>query len=759
MQAAQTERKRAQHSVVGYLTGAMSFAVASAPAMADTDKPHVTATLPEQTVTGSSGFKTDEASSGKFTAPLLDTPKSVTVIPAAVLQDSGSVTLTEALRTVPGIAFGAGEGGNPVGDRPFIRGYDAQASTFLDGLRDIGAQSRELFNVESVEVIKGPSGAYEGRGSAGGAINIVSKAPKLETFTEGTVSVGNATYKRATADGNYQIGDHAAFRINGMYHDAGVAGRDVTSFSRWGIAPSIAFGLGTPTRATLSYYHLQSNDTPDTGIPYNNGNFNRRTDGRPQLFGPGDGAPVNVDRNVYYGLGRDFRRDRVDMGTFTLEHDVSSALKLRNTTRIARTSQDYIWTQPDDSQGNIYYGMVWRRTNSRYSVANTAANQTEATGKFETGSLKHSYAAGLEFSRERSRNDTYAVATGRNRCPSGTGAAGGYNCTSLSNPNPNDPWAGSIALNNNPAETTVRTQSAYVFDTIELSPRWQVNGGVRFDRYSASATTSANAQGVRSSFSRDDNLLNYQLGLVFKPAQNGSIYLAYGTSSTPSGSVAGQGADTSALTPDRSGNRGDVLAPEKNRAYELGTKWNVLDNKLALTAAVFRIETTNARIVQQDGTAAMAGNKRIDGFELGWSGALTSQWQVFGGYTLLKSELRNNGGAGAAFGAMNGSEFPNTPKNSFSLWTTYQPMPKLTLGGGAYYVSKVWGSANPANPKWVAAYWRFDAMAAYRIDKHTTLQLNVHNVFDKVYFNQAYASHYASLAPGRTAILTLGIRY
>jgi catecholate siderophore receptor len=759
MYAAQTERKRTEHSVVGYLTGAMSFAVASAPALADTKKDAVSATLPEQTVTGSSGFKTDAASGGKFAAPLLDMPKSVTVIPAEVLQDTGSVTLTEALRTVPGIAFGAGEGGNPVGDRPFIRGYDAQASTFLDGLRDIGAQSREMFNVESVEVIKGPSGAYEGRGAAGGAINIVTKTPKLEHFTEGTLSVGNAAYKRVTADGNYQIGEHAAFRLNAMAHDAAVAGRDVTSFSRWGIAPSIAFGLGTPTRATLSYYHLQSNDTPDTGIPYNNGTFNRRTDGRPQLFGPGDGAPLNVDRSVYYGLSRDFRRDRADMGTLSLEHDVSRALKLRNTTRIARTSQDTVWTQPDDSQGNIYYGMVWRRTNSRYSVANTVANQTEATGKFDTGGLKHSYAAGLEFSRERSRNDTYAVATGSNRCPNGVGAAGGYNCTDLFNPNPTDPWAGSIKLNNNPAETTVRTQSAYVFDTIELSPRWQVNGSLRFDRYSASATTSANAQGVRSSFSRDDNLLNYQLGLVFKPAQNGSIYVAYGTSSTPSGSVAGQGADTSALTPDRSGNRGDVLAPEKNRAYELGTKWNVLDSKLALTAAVFRIETTNARIVQQDGTAAMAGNKRVDGFELGWSGALTNRWQVFGGYTYLKSELRNNGGAGAAFGGTNGTAFPNTPKNSFSLWTTYQPMPKLTLGGGAYYVSKVWGSTNPANPKWVPAYWRFDAMAAYRIDKHTTLQLNVQNVFDKVYFNQAYASHYASLAPDRTAILTLGIRY
>ena len=420
----------------------------------------------------------------------------------------------------------------------------------------------------------------------------------------------------------------------------------------------------------------------------------------------------------------------------------------------ARTTAYGHFGRTPDSTG----GFSWEKTDLVDELKR--AWHAVTAGEFRTGPFKHSFTTGIELTREWGKRDSYKVATDTGKvCQNGIGAASGYNCTSLFNPNPNDPWTGNITLANNPAETTVRTQSAYVFDTIELSPRWQINGGLRYDRYSASATTSANAQGVRSSFSRDDNLLNYQLGLVFKPAQNGSIYVAYGTSSTPSGSVAGQGADGSALTPDRSGNRGDVLAPEKNRAYELGTKWNVLDNKLALTAAIFRIETTNARIVLQDGTAAMAGNKRVDGFELGWSGALTNKWQVFGGYTYLKSELRNNGGSGSAFGVTNGTEFPNTPKSSFSLWTTYQPMPKFTLGGGAYYVSKVWGSANPANPKWVPAYWRFDAMASYRIDKHMNLQLNVQNLFDKKYYNQAYASHYASLAPGRAAILTLGIRY
>ncbi|WP_423739702.1 TonB-dependent receptor [Cupriavidus basilensis] len=737
------------------------MAVAAAPVAAQSAGTTVAAVeLPAVTVSGAneSGFKADTASSIKTPAALLDTPKSITIIPQEVIQSTGSTSLSDVLRTVPGISFGAGEGGNPVGDRPFIRGYDAQASTFLDGFRDIGSQSRELFNVESVEVTKGPAGAYDGRGSAGGSINIVSKAPKLTSFAEGSIGVGNADYKRATVDGNWKFADHAAFRLNAMYHDAGVAGRDTTHQSRWGFAPSVAFGLGTDTRLTLSYYHMQSDDIPDTGIPYNNPTFNRRADGRPRLSVAGDGSPVNVPRNTYYGLSdRDFRKDKADMGTIRFEHDFSPALKFRNQTRIAKTSQDYIWTQPDDSQGNLYYGMIWRRTNTRVATANTIANQTDLSGEFATGTIKHKYAFGVEFAQEKSENDSYNVATGSNRCPSGPGAAGGYNCTTLYNPNPNDPWAGAISRANNPSNSKTNTSSVYAFDSIELNKQWLLNAGVRFDRYSAEFQAARAANGTRAEFSRDDNLFNYQLGLVYKPVDNASFYVSYGTSSTPAGSFLAQGSDGNALAPDRAGNRGDQLAPEKNRAFEIGTKWDVLRKRLALTAAIFRVETTNARITQQDGTAAMAGDKRVDGVELGFSGNVTDKWAVFGGYTHLKSELRNNGGSGAAFGATNGQAFPNTPADSFSVWSTYQIIPNLTVGGGAYYVSKVWGSE--ATNKWVPSYWRFDAMASYRINKNVAVQLNVFNLADKVYYNQAYASHYASIAPGRSGVLSLNVRY
>jgi catecholate siderophore receptor len=240
-----------------------------------------TSVLPEIKVTETAGsdFKADNASSTKFTAPILDTPKSITVITSEVMSQTGSATLVEALRTTPGITFGAGEGGNPTGDRPFIRGFDAQSSTYVDGMRDLGSQSREVFNLESVEVIKGSSSTFGGGGAVGGSLNLVSKAPLKEELRAGSVSVGTDNYKRVTADGNFVLSDTMAFRLNAMYHDQDVAGRDAVSNSRWGIAPSLTFGMNTPTRVNLSYYHMQSDDLPDSGIPYNNIGSWRRSAG------------------------------------------------------------------------------------------------------------------------------------------------------------------------------------------------------------------------------------------------------------------------------------------------------------------------------------------------------------------------------------------------------------------------------------------------------------------------------------------------
>jgi catecholate siderophore receptor len=704
-----------------------------------------------------------EPVSPKFTAPLLDTPRSVTIVPQSVITDTGSTTLLDALRTVPGITFGAGEGGNPVGDRPFIRGYDAGADIYVDGVRDVGSQSREAFDIEQIDVTKGPSSAYTGRGAIGGSVNIVSKMPNADDFVQGSIGLGTDAYLRGTIDANKKLSDDVAFRVNLMGHEADVPGRDGPDMSRWGIAPSITFGLESPTHATLSYYHLSTDDTPDSGIPYNNP-FQATNPNAPLN---GDGRPADVPRDAFYGLfNRDFRRTRADIGTVIVSHDFSDGWVLRNTTRYGRSTNDYIWSNPDDSTGNfLLNGYVFRSAKSRVTSTDTGANQTDLTGNFDTPGLHHAIATGFEFDHEHTEVDQYIVTNPdgiTNRDCGNPLLVADFLCTPFLDPNPHDPWLGTIARRNHPNIYTTNTQSAYAFDTMTLSERWLLNIGARFDRFSQTADLIATSSAPATRIRNDDNLWSYQAGLVYKPDSNGSIYASYGTSASPSGAANGEGA---------SGDNANVTAsiadldPIKSRNIELGTKWDFLGGKLSLTAAIFRSEITNARVATDNGTTQLAGDKRVDGIELGISGEIAENWKVFGGYTHLDSQLVDAGlvNIGTAedpeyvSSPDDGNRFPNTPEDGATLWTTYQVSPKFVVGGGAFYTSKVYG--NTANTKWIPGYTRFDAMAAYKVSDHLDLQLNIQNVGDKLYYDKAYQTHYVSVAPGRSAVLTANFRF
>ncbi|MDB5818060.1 MAG: TonB-dependent siderophore receptor [Rhizobacter sp.] len=728
-------------------------ASASSPAAAQLSPIRVTA---EPT---SDAVKVDESASSKFTAPLLDTPKSVTVIPATVIRQTGSTSLVEALRTVPGITFGAGEGGNPLGDRPFIRGFDSQSDTYIDGVRDLGSASREIFDLEQVEVTKGPSGAYGGGGSTGGSLNLISKMPKANNFSEATIGLGTDSYRRVTLDVNRRLSEGVAARLNVMTHDADVAGRDFVNNSRWGIAPSLTLGIDSPTRVTLSYYHLKTDDLPDSGIPYNN----PFAAGTPNARLNGDGRPIDVDRNTFYGLAnRDFRRTETDIGTVSIEHDISPSMTLRNITRYSKSSNDYVWTQPDDSKGNFALtDTIWRRANTRKSELSSITNQTSLGGNFELAGLKHTYALGLELSRANSDRDSYNVPTGSNSCASGAGAAGGYNCTTVDNPNANDPWVGAYGLANRPTHSNGNNRSVYAFDTIDLTDKWLLNVGVRWDRYFSASrapaylaytTPSGAAVAATTAFdySNTSSFYNYQVGVVYKLQPNASVYASYSTSSDPAGlniSDSSTGTLSAAI---------QSLDPERSKSFELGAKWDVLDRRLALSGAVFHTEKSNARVTQADGSTQLAGDYKVDGIELGAAGKITEQWQVFGGYTHLKSEVVNNG-TSVANAAFVGNQFANVPKDSFSLFTNYQLMPRLSVGGGAYYMARVYG--NVANTKFVPGYTRFDATASYVVNENVTLQLNIQNLTDKVYYDKAFASHYASMAAGRSAFITANLKY
>jgi len=792
----------------------------------------------------------------KQVAAPLNTPRSIVVLPKEVIEQTGSATLQDALRTVPGITFGAAEGGNPIGDRPFIRGFDSQGSTYVDGVRDLAAQTREVFAVEEIQVVRGSDSTLGGRGSAGGSINIISKLPVDRNFANATASYGTADYKRATLDANYKLTDTLAVRIAGMWHDQDFADRDAIWARRWGVAPSVTFGLGTDTRLTASYYHLTTHELPDSGIPflYTIGNAPGTGDiyttpalGNITTMG---GTKGFVDRSTYYGLvNRDFRDSTTDQFTVRFEHDFGG-LTIRNTSRFTHAYQAYSFLLPDDSTGNVFGtattnpttgaagtrgdiltgGYVWRRANTRYGYTDGLTNQTDLYGTFQTGSIKHSISVGAEFSFEKARRGAFVsrgflnsngveiLATGSTispRCNSATIAR--YYCTSLFNPNPNDPWVNYASDTSTvtaplskmlPIEETqneAETRSVYAFDSITLLPSLILNLGARYDHFKSTVTPGQPAAATRTfQLSRTDDLFNWQAGLVFKPTPETSIYASYATAATPPNSLLGEGQEQNSLgTPTSDAAYLSALALldslkiEKTRSYEVGAKASLFDGRLSLNAAAFQTDTDNARAVGANGGVEFIGMRRIRGVELNASGQILPGWTIFGGYTHLDPKIVDGGFTALTAAAVTvnnvvvqaaktvlvpsvntGKQATQTARDSFTLWTNVEPVRGFSLGGGAFYTSRVFGgyadnraatqnaagvvTVSPATRtlyRMVPSYWRFDARAAYRFNRNYELSVNVQNLTNKTYFTQVYSSHYASIAPGRSAFATLSIHY
>lgn len=788
----------------------------------------------------------------KQVAPLVNTPKSIVVLDKTVIEQTGSNSLQDALRTVPGITFGAAEGGNPIGDRPFIRGFDSQGSIYVDGVRDLASQNREVFATDSVQIVRGSDSTLGGRGSAGGTINILSKLPQAGDTGNVTGSFGNAAYKRVTADLNLRLADHVAFRIEGLWHDQDVAGRDDVYQKRWGVAPSITLGLGTPTRLTLAFYHLTSNELPDSGLPYKyvcsatvcNAPTAGNVLSQPALgtFTLLNGQTGTVARSTFYGLtDRDFRHTNTNQATIRVEHDFGG-ITLRNTARYNRDSQQYIYLLPDDSNGDVFGiptiapgtvnktdggveqvggGYVWRRANTRYSYTASLIDQTDLAGTFTTGSIKHSFAVGTEVSFEKDRRGAYVLQTGATispRCDSFTVSR--YYCTSLFNPNPNDPYVNytsdtsttptPIVQGSTASETQndADTESAYAFDSITITPRVILNLGARYDRFKSTVTpalatgTALQPAGTAAyKLSRTDRLFNYQIGLVLKPTRETSIYGTYATAATPPNTLLGEGREDNALPTSTNPAVGtsaanlaalDALKVQKTKTYEVGAKASLLHEQLALAVAVFQTDIQNARVTIDANTVAFLGRTRIRGVELTASGTILPGWTIFGGYTHLDPLVIDGGNAAltaAAVGARpaqvvyvtsvnTGKQVPSTVKNSFTATTNITLYKRFQIGGSAIYNDRQYGgyadnrtatqtaagvvTVTPATVvlfREIPGYVRFDARASYDVTPHVTLSVNAQNITDKAYFSQAYASHYATIAAGRTVFGTVKVGF
>ena len=703
-----------------------------------------------------------EPTSAEFVAPLVDTPRSVTVIPQQVIEQIGATSLQDLLRTSPGITLGAGEGGQPLADRPFIRGMSSGNSIFVDGVRDSGGQQREIFNLEQVEIIKGPDSVYSGRGSGGGSINLGSKAPHLTDFTHVSLGGGTDSYWRGTIDKNLRLNDTTALRINLMSASGDIAGRDAVDYDKLGAAASIGFGLGTDTSLTLSAFYLDSDQMPDYGIPLFTKIGVRTT----------DTGILDVPYDSFYGLtARDFLTNEVRSVTARFERRLLPNVTFRNVTRYSETLNDYVVTNPGDG-GNIsstpsasagvrlINGEYWmkRGLKSRWNPTDTLANVSEIFGTFDTGGLKHSFDLGLELSSETNKNASYTVTTlTGSTCPA---PLVGFDCTRVYDPNPNDPWTGTI-LKGLVSESTTKTTAVYGFDSIALGDQWLLNLGLRWDKYSARGRNASGtvAAPVYTEVGSEWDFVNYQVGLVYKPTSNTSVYASYATSSTPPTTSAGD--QNTASNGTGTGNLATtILDPEDTVSIEVGAKASLFRDQLQLSASLFQTTRENAQVLIDAGVYAQVGEVEVRGLEIGVSGNVTPDWQVFGGYTWQDSELVR----GAYNGVNTGDQLANTPEHNVSLFSTYRLTEKLSLGGGVYYVGKSFGgnqggAGGGANAVYAPAYTRVDAFASYALTDRVGLQLNVQNAGDKRYILRTNGVHHADPAPGRSASLTLNVRF
>lgn len=660
-----------------------------------------TAVLTLQTMTDTIDVSapTPEIASPKFTQPLLDTPRTVAVIPDEVFLAQGATTLRDVLRNTPGITFQAGEGGGGVpGDSFSMRGFSAGNDILLDGVRESGAYTRDAFNLEQVEVVKGPSGAIAGRGGTGGAINLISKTPKPETFTHATLGAGDAGYSRVTLDSNTQLESisDSAVRIAAMYTSSDVPGRDVVHNSSWGVAPSLSFGIGKPSRFTLAYQHLSQDNVPDYGLPW------AAFESDPQ-----------VDQTNFYGLdGYDYEHVRSDVATATFERDLREGWTLRNISRWADNHRDSAITAPRPPN---------RQLQQRLMDQGQLTNQTSVTGAFRLAGVQHDLVAGVEVGRETALIRRQAQTTNQPQ-------------TDLANPDPHEQPNGPMPVNNgNPEDTNLALAGIYAIDTLQFGSHWEVIAGLRWDSVDVDYELTNLATGVRSKLGRDDRMLSWNSGIVFKPRANASVYASYATSFNPTVEASAGGAGLSE-SPTSANNVN--LAPEKSRNLEFGAKWEAGGGRAIATAALFRTEKTNART--RGATTepfVLDGEQRVDGLELSFTGNITDRWSVLTSYAHLDSEF-----VASANPLEQGAALAFVPENSFNVWTEARLVQGFSVGAGAQYMDSIFRNATSTAE--VPSYWLVNAMAAYDVSRAFTLRLNVNNLTDELYVDRVGGGHY-----------------
>ncbi|SIT16632.1 TonB-dependent receptor [Insolitispirillum peregrinum] len=671
-----------------------------------------------------------------------ETPRVINVVPQEVIEQQKATSLDQVLRNVPGITVSTGEGnGGQNGDQFRIRGLSARGDIYSDGLKDFGVYTHDVFNTETVQVIKGPSGDGFGVGNSGGLINQSTKQASLTSKNTVQQSIGSGSLTRTTADINQKISDTVALRVNALYHDQETPDRDGIEAERKGVAADLGVGLGTDTVWHLNYAYLHGDQTPDMGQ-----SMVRGGDG---LYRPA--AEYGLDSTISYArnLDRDITENHVV--TSTLSHQISDSLSVYNDTRWSLYERDFAATNPAALtsvaalNGNLTYGagggMAYKQDG--WGIQNISGVKAEGS----VLGLKTKATGGLDLNYQE---DTRQTGTWRNRT----------NTQSVQNPTHS--YAANAYIDYLPSgirSSSVENIGVFANDRLWLTEDWSVQGGVRFDYF---RTSFRSANGTIANGKDIAHTISPSGSVIYEPTKDASLYATYSQSNKPIGTdIAAAITNGTAETPNNNRN----FEPEQTNLYEFGGKADFLDKRLGLNGAVFLIDKSNTYSVASDGTVtdgfSEAGmGTRTKGFETGISGKVTPAWTVYANYAFLTAEVKDSRSAPATVG----NDAPNTPKHNASLWSTYDlkdvigtTLPgKMLVGGGVRYASQYW--TDSANTAVIPETFTVDAMVSYEYE-NLSLSLNGYNLTDHQNYLSGFGATRAVPASGQTWMLTTGVTF
>ncbi|KXI27994.1 molybdenum ABC transporter permease [Paraglaciecola hydrolytica] len=671
-------------------------------------------------------YKVDQSTSDKYPLPLLDTAKTITVISQSVMKDRNVDNLRDALRNVPGISMAAGEGGAPPGDSMSIRGFDASNDIFIDGIRDLAGYSRDTYNTESIEVSKGPGSTTNGRGSAGGSINMQTKTAKLEEFADVTARIGTESDYRATVDFNTKLGEQTALRINLLAEDGDVAGRNNVSNESQAIAASLMTQLTADSNLSLNADVLNQDNVPDYGIPW----VSDVSEG-PLAAYANSTPPVNFD-NFYGNLYRDF--EDIDAKSFTLkyENQLSASTKLIAKARTASVDRVNVVTAPrfisvSDSTDVRMSDEKTRDTSNSINIV-----QVDLQGTYVISGMTHNVVAGTEFAKEKFERWGYValVADNLNDTPV---------LNDLFDPNPYLEFTGQYGRDGSRTFADGTGKAVYVVDNIELNSQWIVGLGLRWDDFDTEYHN--DSADLASYITTDSKELSWNANISYKPSQNSTIYVSAGTSFTPLASD---------LTGGVSGNQNNAN-PEKNTSIELGSKWELFKGRAIATAAIFQNTKIDGSYRDADDRNLyyFDGEQKVTGLELSVIGQVTDELSVTAGYTYQDTEVVNDLDDNV------GLSLARSPKNSASLWARYDFNDQLAAGLGLEYVGER-NNGNTSTSRTADSYTLFDMMVSYQATEKLSINLNGSNITDEDYVDQLGGGHFI---PGTGRLITLGATY